>query len=98
VNVFDCLNSNIYLDVDMSLISANQMWIIGYDLSIIVYVLVVPSHINIIHYSPTSIFRIAIFIDNSLISEKLRKSLGIREWGVRMSLFHVNSIRLQGST
>jgi hypothetical protein len=79
VNVFDCLNSDAYLDVNMSLVSANQVWIIGHDLSIVVYALVAPSHINIIHYSPTSIFRVAIFIDNSLIGEELRKSLRIRE-------------------
>jgi hypothetical protein len=96
VNVFNCLNSGAYLDVNISLISANQVWIIGHDLSIIVYALVALSHINIIHYSPTSIFKITIFIDNSLIGEEFRKSFRTREWSVRISLFHINSARFQG--
>jgi hypothetical protein len=79
VNVFNCLNSGAYLDVDISLISANQVWIIGHDPAIVVHALVAPSHINAIHSSPTSIFRVAVAIDNSLIGERLRKSLGIRE-------------------
>jgi hypothetical protein len=97
VNIFDCLNSGTYLNVNMSLVSANQIWVIGHDLSIIVYALVALSHINTIHYSPTSIFRVAISINNSLISEELRKSLKTRKWNVRMSLFYANSARLQGS-
>jgi hypothetical protein len=96
VNIFDCLNSDTYFNVDMSFISANQVWVIGHDSSIIVYILVALSHINTIHYSPTSIFRVVIFINNSLIGEELRKSLRTREWDVRMSLFHANSARLQG--
>jgi hypothetical protein len=63
----------------MSLVSANQIWIIGHDLAIIVHALVVSSHINVIHNSPTSIFRVAVAINNSLIGERLRKSLKIRE-------------------
>jgi hypothetical protein len=79
VNVFDCLHNRTYLDVDMSLISTNQVWVIGHDLAVIVHALVAPLHINAIHSSPTSIFRIAVAINNSLISERLRKSLKIRE-------------------
>jgi hypothetical protein len=96
VNAFNCLNSGTYLNVDMSLVSANQVWIIGHDLSIVVYALVVLLHINAIYSSPTSIFRVAVAINNSLIGERFRKSLRIREWGIRMSLFHVNSARFQG--
>jgi hypothetical protein len=81
----------------MSLISTNQVWIIGHDLAIIVHALVALLHINAIHNSPTSIFRVAVAINNSLIGERLRKSLKIRKWGVRMSLFHTNSARFQGS-
>jgi hypothetical protein len=82
----------------MSLISANQVWIIGHDPSIVVYTLVALLHINAIYSSPTSIFRVAIAINNSLISERFRKSLRTREWGVRMSLFYVNNARFQEST
>jgi hypothetical protein len=79
MNVFDCLHSRIYLDVDMSLISTNQAWIIGHDLAVIVHALVAPLHINAIYSSPTSIFRVAIAINNSLIGERLRKSFRTRE-------------------
>jgi hypothetical protein len=63
----------------MSLISANQIWIIGHDLSIIVHALVVLLHINIIYNSPTSIFRVAVAVNDSLIGERFRKSFKIRE-------------------
>jgi len=80
----------------MSLISINQAWIIGYDLAVVVHALVALLHINVIYSSPTSIFRVAIAINNSLIGERLRKSFRIREWDVRISLFHANSARFQG--
>jgi hypothetical protein len=79
MNVFNCLYSYTYLDVNMSLVSANQIWIIGHDLSIVVHALVALLHINIIHSSPTSIFRVTVAINDSLIGERLRKSFKTRE-------------------